>query len=152
MLLDHRSDIYVLDNQLNWNVHINFICNKLFQCVYMLRSCADNVPINVRIHIYFAFAQPYVIYGIECWGNATATNLNKVLVLQKHLIRYIYSVYHLTHCAPFALKSGILYVHDLYIHHLRTLAFKAFNNLLLPFYIASVFHRLNFAQGTHLQN
>ena len=39
----------LLDSQLNWNVHINFICNKLFQCVYMLCSCADCVPINVRI-------------------------------------------------------------------------------------------------------
>ena len=37
----------LLDSQLNWNVYINFICNKLSQCVYMPRSCADCVPINV---------------------------------------------------------------------------------------------------------
>ena len=92
------------------------------------------------------------MYGIECWGNATATNLNKVLVLQKRLIRYIYSVNHLTHCALYVLKSGILYVHDLYIHHLRTLAFKAFNNLLLPFYIVVVFRRPNFTHGTRASN
>ena len=77
----------LLDSQLNWNVHINFICNKLSQCVYILRLCADYVPINVRIQIRFAFAQPYIMYGIECRGNATVTNLNKVFVLQKRLIR-----------------------------------------------------------------
>ena len=85
------------------------------------------------------------MYGIECWGNATITNLNKVLALLKRLIRYNYSVHHLTHGASYALKSGILYFHDLYIHHLHTLAFKALNNLLLPFYIASVLHRPHFA-------
>ena len=52
----------------------------------MLRSCTDYVPINVQIQIYFAFAQPYIMYGIECWSNATVSNLNKVLVLQKRLI------------------------------------------------------------------
>ena len=53
------------------------------------------------------------MHGIECWGNAIVTNFNKILVLQERLIRCIYSVRQLTHCAPYALKSDILYVQDL---------------------------------------
>ena len=37
----------IIDCQLKWTSQVNFICNKLSQCVYMLRVCADCIPLCV---------------------------------------------------------------------------------------------------------
>ncbi len=131
----------IIDSQLSWSLHVNFICNKLSQCVYMMRVCAANVPLHVRKQMYFAFAQSFINYGIECWGNTMNDNLNRILVLQKRIVRSMYFLHPLTHCAPYAAKANILFVNDLYYFHLCILAFKVFRKLPMPDNISLKFHR-----------
>ena len=102
----------IIDSQLNWTSQVNFIGNKLSQCVYMLRVCADYIPLCVRRLKYFAFAQSYLKNGIECWGNTNEINLNRVTILQKRLIRYMCCLHHLSHSAPHVANNKILFVRD----------------------------------------
>ena len=138
----------IIDSVLSWTYQVNYICNKLSQCVYMLRACADCVPLHVRLQMYFAFAQSYLLYGVECWGKTSVENLNKILVLQKRLIRYMYSLSPLTHCAPYAASANITFIDDLYYYQLCVLAYKVFNNLPMPSCICHVFSRPHYSHNT----
>ena len=40
--------------------------------------------------MYKALVQPHLSYGICMWGQAKKSNLNKLLVLQKKALKWIY--------------------------------------------------------------
>ena len=71
-----------IDYNLSWKVHTN-VCNKLSQCVSMLKVCSHLIPLNCRIQIYFAFAYPFVMYGVECWGSTYSKYITPIIILQK---------------------------------------------------------------------
>ncbi len=50
-----------VDSQLNWSYHINFICNKLSQCISMLRVCIRFFCLAMYVAMHYAFAQSYLI-------------------------------------------------------------------------------------------
>ena len=142
----------IIDSQLNWTSQVNFICNKLSQCVYMLRICADCIPLCVRRLMYFAFAQSFLTNEIECWSNTNKINLNRITVLQKRLIRYMCCLHHLSHCAPHAANNKILFVRDLYYLSLSNLAFKVFNKLPVPNCIKCMFQIPSYVYDTRAVN
>ncbi len=137
-----------IDSQLNWSYHINFVCNKIAQCICMLRVCVCSLPFYVRLQMYYAFAQSYLVYGIECWGNASKELLNRILVLQKRVIRYIYCLSPLTHCAPYAAYANILFINELHVYQLCILAYKVYHSLPIPEIIACLFKKPNYVYDT----
>ena len=72
---------------------------KIPWCPYWFKFILD-----ASYHIYFyqdqpiirhpsktkAFVQPYLSYGIAIWGQAAPTNLEKILILQKRVLRLIH--------------------------------------------------------------
>jgi hypothetical protein len=65
----------IIDSLLSWICQDNFICNKHSQCVYMLCACADCVPLHVRLQMYFAFVQSYLIYIVLNVGETLALKI-----------------------------------------------------------------------------
>ena len=39
--------------------------------------------------LYYSFVYPYLIYGIEIWGNASNIHLDPIIKLQKRCVRII---------------------------------------------------------------
>ena len=39
--------------------------------------------------MYYSLVYPHLIYGIEVWGSADETHLNRLLILQKKIVRLI---------------------------------------------------------------
>ena len=77
-----------IDSHLSWTEHVTFVGNKLAQCYSMLRVCRSLcLPTSVCVMLYNAFALPYLMYGIECWGNTANTNINSLYVWQKKIVR-----------------------------------------------------------------
>ena len=99
-----------IDYNLSWKVHTNAVCNKLSQCVGMLKVCSHLILLNCRIQIYFAFAYPFVMYGVECWDSTYSKYIMPIVILQKKIIRLIYGLSWYSHCAPYASLSGILFL------------------------------------------
>ena len=88
-----------IDYNLSWKVHTNAVCNKLSLCVGMLKVCSLLIPLNCRIQIYFAFAYPFVMYGVECWGSTYSKYIMPIVILQKKTIRLIYGLLVFTLCS-----------------------------------------------------
>ncbi|XP_039285192.1 uncharacterized protein LOC120351517 [Nilaparvata lugens] len=64
---------------------------------------------------YFGFFQSVILYGLPLWGGAT--DVARVLHLQKRVLRIICGDGRLAHCHPLFIKERILTVFSLYVLH-----------------------------------
>ena len=67
---------------------------------------------------------PYLIYGVEIWGNACSVYLEPFVKLQKKCLRIITFSSYLEHTEPLFQKLGILNFQKLVIHRIAMLMFK----------------------------
>ena len=66
------------------------------------------VPSTVLVNIYNSLILPYITYGLIAWGNASNAYLNKILVLQKWVLRLIDFTNRREHAIPFCLLCSYI--------------------------------------------
>ena len=101
----------IIDNRLNWQHHINYISCKVAKgigIVMKLRKVLDNASLR---RLYYAF--PSMMYCNHVWGNACSVYLNKLVVLQKKVIRIMAGVKPRTPTANLFDNLNIIKVSDL---------------------------------------
>ena len=106
------------------------------------------VPSTVLVNIYNSLILPYITYGLLAWGNASNAYLNKILVLQKRVLRLIYFTDRREHAIPLFAKAKILPVTFLYYEAVSKLMFDVHNqrapiNILKLFTKTSHIHTYN---------
>jgi len=82
----------ILDENISFNKHIFKLCSKLQYILLMMRYIRRYFDQKTMIDFYYTFFYPHLIYGIEFWGHAGSTVLNKVLILQKRALRIILKI------------------------------------------------------------
>ena len=78
----------LIDYKLSWNNHIDTILLKISRTVGLLSKLRHFVPFSTLISIYHSLRAPYLRYGVIAWGQASKSQLNKLLVLQKRALRF----------------------------------------------------------------
>lgn len=78
-----------LDQNISFNYHIKELCRKLNAINLMMRHLRKYVDKKTIIDIYYSFFYPHLIYGLEFWGHAGKSDLNKIFLLQKQVLRII---------------------------------------------------------------
>lgn len=111
-----------IDHNLSWRSHISKIYKKLSKILYLLVNLKRNVTYKYLRMAYFAFFESIARYGIIVWGNGVG--LDKILVLQKKVIRIIMNAKPLEHCKPLFRQSRILTIVNLYIYDVLILVRK----------------------------
>ena len=71
--------------------------------------------------IYRSLISPYLTYGICVWGHASKFFLNKLLILQKRVLRLIHFTPRNEHAIPLFIKSTILPVTMIYFETIANL-------------------------------
>ena len=101
--------------------------------------------------LYNTMVLPHLQYCLINWGNFKAdSNLklgNKLLKLQKCLMRIINDTPHLSHADPLFYNQSSLKIDDLYTQSIRMFSFKLFNNLL-PEQIVEFFPKITHSHNT----
>lgn len=105
----------VIDCNLNWLPHIEFVCSRLSRVVYLLKSLSNNLPPHYLRHAYFAFFHSILSYGILLWGGSS--HVHDILLIQKKAVRIITKSDRLAHCKPLFIDTSILTVINVYIFH-----------------------------------
>jgi len=77
----------IIDETLSWNQHVDYIATKLNSACYTLRNLKHIVPQSILRTIYYAYIRSILSYGIIFWGRSS--NVNKLFILQKKMIRII---------------------------------------------------------------
>ena len=79
----------IVDDQLKWKKHINFVANKISRLTGILCEALHFVTRSLLKSIYYALIYPYIFYGNVVWANAYQSHLDKIYKLQKKLLRII---------------------------------------------------------------
>ena len=97
-----------IDAQLNLKRHIEYTCKKLSKCIGILATARKVLYKSCLINLHYTFAYPYFIYCNQVWGNAYQTNLEKIVLVQKRLIRLITWSPYRAHTEPLFVANRIL--------------------------------------------
>jgi len=131
----------LIDCNLKWKHHINFISLKISKTIGILARLRHFVPTETLLMIYRSLILPYLSYGICVWGCAAKSYIGKLLILQKWALRLIYFAPSDVHAIPLFIQSKILPVNMIYMY------FEAAVNLMhdfrkktSPFAYQSSFH------------
>ena len=71
------------------NNHIDNVSTKISKTIGLLYKIRYYVDVKIIKTLYYSLVFPHLIYGIEVWGSADESHLNKLLVLQKKIVRLI---------------------------------------------------------------
>ena len=78
-----------IDKNLNWNVHVNYVCDKLKRCNGALCKLRHYVPQNTLLSLYYSLFDSHISYCPQIWAQTQNSNTNRILVLQKRALRII---------------------------------------------------------------
>ena len=104
----------LLDSNLGWKFQINNVALKISRTVGVVARLRHFVPRTTLLHIYQSLILPYLTYGLAAWGQAAKTHLQKILVLQKRVLRLMYFSEPRAHAVPLFISSKILPLQMLY--------------------------------------
>ena len=116
--LEHKEYVkylgILIDKNLSWRNQIDSLILKISKTVGMIAKLRHFVPRNILLHIYQSLTHPYISYGLTAWGMASKSALNRILILQKRCLRFIFFSERRAHAIPLFIDTNVLPVHFLY--------------------------------------
>ena len=79
----------LIDSSLSWKYQISNINKKISRYNGIMYKLRPFLPLKVMKNVYYRLIYFHIIYAIEVWGSAFKTELYKVLILQKRVIRLV---------------------------------------------------------------
>jgi hypothetical protein len=97
-----------LDENLNFNYHTNFLCNKLNRSLFCMRRAKNFLTPTALKTLYFAFIQSHLNYCPIILSSNSQQNFNQIKLIQKKAIRIITGSNYTAHTAPLFAQLQIL--------------------------------------------
>ena len=145
-----------IDKNLNFIPHINYISNKISKHIGILYKIKDKLTLEAKLSYYYAFVYPYLSYNVCVWGSTYSSHIQRIIILQKKVIRIITNSSYTAHTRPLFSQLGILEFEDVlkfdllkYVHKSISKNIFSFNNNRAsrdPYLIKPTFHRLSKTQ------
>ena len=123
IIIQDRTGV-IIDDKLKWNLHIKYMKNQISKSndiLYTIRNLLDGKTLTL---IYNSFVFPYLIYGVEVWGNTNAVHLDSIIKIQKNIVRKITFTHYLAHTEPIFDTLNILNLSNLVVHRIGLMMFK----------------------------
>jgi hypothetical protein len=111
-LLEHADitkflGVYI-DENLNWKSHIGHVCNKIAKSVGIIFKSRFLLSAKTKLSLYYSLIYPYLSYCNVAWSSTYITNLNRLFLLQKRVVRVMTNSDFLAHTAPLSARLQIL--------------------------------------------
>ncbi len=133
----------IIDDNLNWEPHIQHMITKLNSSIVMIKRIIKFIPKSEYRKIYDALFKSHLSYCISSWGAVPSAKLQSLFAIQKRCIRLLFGMeysfdhagyyetcarvrtyedhmskknYCLEHTKPLFNKHGILSLPNLYIY------------------------------------
>lgn len=89
---EHKILGVIFSCHLSWDAHFNNLRNKFSAVAGVLSRCRAFMPIKAKLQIYHALFTSQFNYCCLVWATTTGTNINKIITLQKALLRHIANI------------------------------------------------------------
>ena len=118
----------LIDKNLTWKYHIDAITAKISKTVGLISKLRHSIPRHILLYIYQTLIHPHLNYGLAARGQASKTSLNKILILQKKVLRMMYFTDIREHAIPLFIDADILPVSFMYYKTMANLMHDINNN------------------------
>ena len=120
----------IMDENLNWKSEISHVANKVSKCTGIIRKSSFYLSTKTLRTLYFSLVYPYLFYCNLVWAPTYRTNLIRLEILQKRVIRTIAKTTFDAHTDPIFQNLGILKFHDIYLIQLGLFMYSYQNHTL----------------------
>ena len=108
----------ILDESLTWKSHISYVASKISKSIGIIYSSSFCLIRLTLRTLYFALVYPYLNYCVIIWGATYPSNLNRLLLLQKEVVRILSNASYDAHTSPLFKSKMILKFEDIYLLNL----------------------------------
>lgn len=140
-----------IDENLNWNSHIDHLCATISSKISLLRQLSNYVPIHAQKLFYQGYILPLFDYGSVTWGTTSTTNIERLSKLQKRAARVILKADFTTPSALMFQELGWTSVAGRIKYNKAVLTYKALNNMT-PEYITNLLKPMSQAHSLNLRS
>ena len=120
----------IIDEHLTWKNHISYVTCKIAKTVGVLCKARHVINQDLLLSLYYSLIYPHLIYGNIVWGNNYKTRLDRVIKMQKKVVRIITFSSYTESSKPLFQKLQILNVDQINSHQTILFMFDLFNNKL----------------------
>ena len=128
----------ILDEHLSCKPHILSVSRKISKSIGIIYKSSFCLPKTSLRSLYYSLVYPYLIYCVSVWGSTYQSNLNRIIVLQKKIIRIISKVSFDAHTGVLFKEQEILKFSDIYLYQIGKFMYL-FKRSLLPNYFRDMF-------------
>ena len=125
-ILRLKSQNYVLNIQyhvkvlpkrlhLNWKSEISHVANKVAKSIGIISRCSFFLPKTSLRMLFYSLIYPYLYYCNIVWASTYKTNLRRLVILQKRIIRIINKSNFKAHTDSIFTDLGILKFNDMHL-------------------------------------
>ena len=127
----------ILDENLSWKSHFSHIANKISKSIGVIYKASFCLPLESLRILYYSMIYPYLQYCVIVWGLTYPTNIRRIELLQKRVIRILNKSAFDAHTSPIFKKLDLLKLNDICMlqlgqfmfHHKSSLLPERFDNM-----------------------
>ena len=112
-----------LDENLTWKLHISHICKKISKSAGIIFRSRFYLSTKTKLLLYYSLIYPYLTYCNLTWSSTYVTNLNRIFLIQKRVVRAITNAPFCAHTAPLFAQLNLLDVYMLNSFHVLKFMF-----------------------------
>ena len=119
-----------LDDKLTWKPHISHIANKISKSIGIIYRSSFYLPKTSLLTLYYSLIFPYLYYCNMIWALTYETNLRRLVILQKRVVRIVSRSKFDAHTDPLFKALGLMKFLDIRFVQLGLFMYSYANSLL----------------------
>ena len=132
----------VLDEHVTWKPHISRIASKVSKAIGLLCKSRFYISKFSLRTLYYSLVYPYLYHCTIAWGSTYPSNLNRLVLLQKRVIRIINKDAFDAHSGPIFRDLKLLRLDQIYLYQLGKFMYL-YRSGSLPEYFHNYFPMTN---------
>ena len=132
----------LLDENLSFRAHIDYICKKLSKSLFCLRRAKSLLNERALRTLYFATFHSHLLYCANILGCASKSEMKRITILQKKAIRLITNSSYNSHTKPLFEKLKILPFDDI-LHEQKMIFMHSVYNNYAPVSFSNIWTKNN---------
>ena len=120
----------ILNEHISWKPHISHVARKILKSIGIIYKTSFLFSKSSLRKLYYSLVYPYLQYCITIWGSTYPSNLKRIILLQKRMIRILNKEKFDAHTDPIFSELKILKFDKIYLYQLGKFMYLYHNNLL----------------------
>ena len=112
-----------VDDNLSWKSHISLLASKLSKSIGIIHKSRFFLSTHSLRTLYNSMILPYLYYCNLAWCGTYKTNLQRIVILQKRVVRIVNNSTYDANTGPIFKKLELLKLHDIHLFQLGFLCF-----------------------------